>query len=270
LLAILPYYLELTLGRSSRGYAVVRVVRLVRLLKLVRYGQRNKKMGGMLKVFRETMQESESNLKMMIMFELLTMVICGAVTYYIERGTFHKDSSSCAELLLDSYRDEHEVARIADVIEAEEACDAGPEGAGWCQYFPGVDGAIGTCGSATGKFCEGVDRLAANCQDDQSLLDQNWYFTKVVRKTVGFSRGSTDGDCVAPDGSTACDTGDNDEVACVMRGLTDAPNGSGQPCRWQPGEWLDPDDKTQWAAHTVLEAMDRAGEEEVMKKAMFP
>ena len=60
---------------------MVRVVRLVRLLKLVRYGQRNKKMGGMLRVFRETLQESESNLKMMVMFELLTMVICGAVTY---------------------------------------------------------------------------------------------------------------------------------------------------------------------------------------------
>ena len=85
LIAILPWYIEkLALMGSSGvpqqrgGFAVVRVVRLVRLLKLVRYGQRNKKMGGMLTVFRETMQESSSNLKMMIMFELLTMMICGA------------------------------------------------------------------------------------------------------------------------------------------------------------------------------------------------
>lgn len=242
-LAILPYYLELLLGSKSRAYAVIRVVRLVRLLKLVRYGQRNKKMGGMLKVFQETMQESEFNLKMMIMFELLTMVICGAVTYYIERGTFHKDASSCSALVFGE----------TDTTIAADRCGDGPEGAGWCHYTPGLDGAVGTCGSVTGKFCEGVDRLAANCQDNQSLLDQNWYFTKVVRKTVGFSRMDTSGDCVAQDGSTACDTGDNNEAACVMRGLTD-PDGS--PC--------------QWVGHTVAEAMAAAGEEEVMKPAMFP
>ena len=108
LIAILPWYIEklAQMGSSGAnqqrgGFAVVRVVRLVRLLKLVRYGQRNKKMGGMLTVFRETMQESSSNLKMMIMFELLTMVICGAVVYYIERGSFHY-APKCSQALTSS------------------------------------------------------------------------------------------------------------------------------------------------------------------------
>ena len=108
LIAILPWYIEKLAQMGSSGvpqqrggFAVVRVVRLVRLLKLVRYGQRNKKMGGMLTVFRETMQESSSNLKMMIMFELLTMVICGAVVYYIERGAFHY-APKCSQALTSS------------------------------------------------------------------------------------------------------------------------------------------------------------------------
>jgi hypothetical protein len=251
LLAILPYYLEIIAkatgnpGGQGAQYAVVRVVRLVRLLKLVRYGQRNKKMGGMLKVFRETMQESESNLKMMIMFEVLTMVICGAVTYYIERGTFHKDGAACSALLPPGHG--------FLLVDAEDTCLQGPEGAGLCQYVAGAP-AGEECISATAKFCSGVDRLGADCASDQNLLDKTWYFKKNVRKTVGWARNDGTGDCVAPDGSMKCDSGDNDEVACLMRGLTD---NDGTACVWA-------------AQNTVAAAMDRVGEEEVTKQAMFP
>eukprot|EP01043_Picozoa_sp_COSAG02_P018671 COSAG02_NODE_877_length_16272_cov_8.002288_9_plen_575_part_00 len=248
LLAILPYYLELIARASGSGggrgpYAVVRVVRLVRLLKLVRYGQRNKKMGGMLRVFRETMQESESNLKMMIMFELLTMVICGAVMYNIERGTFHTGPKSCNDLL--------PVGHGLSAKDAFDKCHAGPTGAGLCQYV--ADAVQGEqCVSMTGHFCSGVDRLGADCEEDQRLLDRTWYFRKNVRKTVGWARDDASGDCVAMDGSSACDSGDDDETACLMRGLTDE---QGSACIW--------------AGYTVAQAMERAGEQEVDKQAMF-
>lgn len=247
LLAILPYYLELIAhasGNSGKSYAVVRVVRLVRLLKLVRYGQRNKKMGGMLRVFRETMQESESNLKMMIMFELLTAVICGAVTYYIERGTFHKSSQACSGLLPPGH--------TYSTQEAFDRCHRGPEMAGLCQYVS--DAVQGEqCVSMTAVFCDGVDRLGADCQAGQQLLEKTWYYKKNVRQTVGWARDEHAGDCVALDGSTACDSGDDDETACLMRGLTDE---QGTACAW--------------AGHTVAEAMGRAGEQEVDRQAMFP
>jgi hypothetical protein len=70
---------------------------------------------------------------------------------------------------------------------------------------------------------------------------------------VGWTRDDAAGDCVAVDGSTACDSGDDDETACLMRGLTDE---QGSAC--------------VWAGHTVAEAMGRAGEYEVDKQAMFP
>ena len=60
---------------------------------------------------------------MMIMFEVLTMVICGAVTYYIERGTFHKDGAACSALL--------PPAHGFSLVDAEETCLQGPEGAGF-------------------------------------------------------------------------------------------------------------------------------------------
>ena len=98
MVAVLPFYLERLAGlfhtqQNQRGmsFALVRVVRLFRLAKLIRYGKRSKQVGGMLNVFRDTMIQSWDNMKMMIFFELLTMVICGASVYHIERGVYSED-----------------------------------------------------------------------------------------------------------------------------------------------------------------------------------
>jgi hypothetical protein len=97
MVAVLPFYLEgvVSLLRGSQQglgfFALVRVVRLVRVAKLVRYGRRSRQVGGMLRVFRDTVRQSWDNMKMMIFFELLTMIISGAVIYHIERGEYEPD-----------------------------------------------------------------------------------------------------------------------------------------------------------------------------------
>eukprot|EP01052_Picozoa_sp_SAG31_P033870 SAG31_NODE_3884_length_3784_cov_2.194030_2_plen_93_part_00 len=80
---MLPYFiekiLEATSGKRESGVAVMRAVRLTRIMKLVRSGRRNKNMAGMLLVFSNTMKRSWDSMKLMLFFELLTMIVCGSV-----------------------------------------------------------------------------------------------------------------------------------------------------------------------------------------------
>lgn len=57
----------------------MRVVRLTRIMKLVRAGRRNKNMAGMLLVFSKTMARSWDSMKLLMFFELLTLIVSGSV-----------------------------------------------------------------------------------------------------------------------------------------------------------------------------------------------
>jgi len=89
LLAILPYYMELTLGNAEFGgliiLRVLRLTRVFRLFKLSRYMSR-------LIILKQVMQESKQILSSFLFIVAIGIIIFSSLMFIIERGTYDEDS----------------------------------------------------------------------------------------------------------------------------------------------------------------------------------
>jgi hypothetical protein len=113
---VLPLFVEKGIGKgkgkgAADSMAMLRVVRLTRIMKLVRSGRRNKNMAGMLLVFHDTIKKSWESMKLMLLFELMTMVVCGSIVYSIEKGIWDQNTERW-------YNDQGEESKFQNVFSA--------------------------------------------------------------------------------------------------------------------------------------------------------
>jgi hypothetical protein len=80
--AVLPFYLELVLGASAGGGAVVRIVRLVRVFRVFKISRYLP----WVRVFSNALLLSLAPLVMLVLVVALAVVIFSSVMYYAERG----------------------------------------------------------------------------------------------------------------------------------------------------------------------------------------
>ena len=84
LIAILPFYITLVGGAGAGGLAVLRVLRLSRVFRVLKLGKYSRS----LHAFARVIRKSFNALAVLVLFMLLTMVLCGSLIYFAERGEF--------------------------------------------------------------------------------------------------------------------------------------------------------------------------------------
>ena len=84
LVAILPFYITLIGGSGLGGLAVLRVLRLSRVFRVLKLGKYSRS----LHAFARVIKKSFNALAVLVLFMLLTMVLCGSLIFYAERGEF--------------------------------------------------------------------------------------------------------------------------------------------------------------------------------------
>ncbi|KAK3257314.1 hypothetical protein CYMTET_33594 [Cymbomonas tetramitiformis] len=84
LAAILPFYIELSLGAGSGGFGFLRVVRLARIFRVFKMGKYNEGM----KMFAGVMIESLQAMTLLFFFLAISLVVFGSMIYFAEAGTW--------------------------------------------------------------------------------------------------------------------------------------------------------------------------------------
>jgi hypothetical protein len=82
ILAVLPFYVEVLVGATASGSAIVRIVRLVRIFRVFKISRYLP----WVRVFSNALALSIQPLFMLVLVVLIAMVLFSSVIYYAERG----------------------------------------------------------------------------------------------------------------------------------------------------------------------------------------
>ena len=90
--AIVPFYIELVVGASTGGGAVIRIIRLVRIFRIFKISRYLPWM----RVFSNALVLSLAPLVMLVLVVMLAVVIFSSVMYYAERGEWDEEQGERA------------------------------------------------------------------------------------------------------------------------------------------------------------------------------
>lgn len=85
LVAIIPFYIELATDSGS-SLSIIRILRLARVIRLIKSGKGRFTKG--LKILGNTLVSSAPMNAFLLVIALILFIICGAIGYLIEGGTF--------------------------------------------------------------------------------------------------------------------------------------------------------------------------------------